>query len=103
MGILVAQPGMEPMPSALEAWTLNHWTSREVPKVFLIKVICQKTKNMYLVPIICGKTRLIKRCMYVPYTKVMLKVKETRVGNREERDSTNNYRVSAVFQVLKKS
>ena len=29
-GILVPQPGMEPMPPAVEAWSLNHWTFREV-------------------------------------------------------------------------
>ena len=32
-GILVLQPGIEPMPPALEAWSLNHWTAREeVPR-----------------------------------------------------------------------
>ena len=25
-GILVPQPGIEPLPPALEAWHLNHWT-----------------------------------------------------------------------------
>ena len=30
-GILVPQPGIEPVPPALEAWILNHWTAREVP------------------------------------------------------------------------
>ena len=30
-GILVPQPGTEPPPPALEAWSLNHWTTREVP------------------------------------------------------------------------
>ena len=29
-GILVPQPGIEPMPPALEVLSLNHWTSREV-------------------------------------------------------------------------
>ena len=29
-GILVPQPGMEPMPPAVEVWSLNHWTFREV-------------------------------------------------------------------------
>ena len=31
-GILVPHPGIEPMPPALEAQSLNHQTSREVPK-----------------------------------------------------------------------
>ena len=30
--ILVPRPGIEPVPSAVEAWSLNHWTTREVPK-----------------------------------------------------------------------
>ena len=30
-GILVPGPGIEPAPPALEAWSPNHWTTREVP------------------------------------------------------------------------
>ena len=30
-GILVRQPGTEPATPALEAQSLNHWTTREVP------------------------------------------------------------------------
>ena len=29
-GILVPGPGIEPSPPAVEAWSLNHWTTREV-------------------------------------------------------------------------
>ena len=29
-GILAPQLGIEPVPLALEAWSLNHWTTREV-------------------------------------------------------------------------
>ena len=35
MGILVPQPGIKPAPPALEVWSLNHWTTREVPSVSL--------------------------------------------------------------------
>ena len=28
--ILVPQPEMEPMPPEVEAWSLKHWTAREV-------------------------------------------------------------------------
>ena len=35
---LVAWPGIEPGPPALGAWSLNHWTTREVP-LYLI-LIC---------------------------------------------------------------
>ena len=34
-GILVAQPGIEPAPPALELRSLNHWGTREVPRSFL--------------------------------------------------------------------
>ena len=30
-GILVPQPGIKPVPSAVSAWSPNHWTTREVP------------------------------------------------------------------------
>ena len=30
-GILVPQPGIEPLSPELEAWSLNHWALREVP------------------------------------------------------------------------
>ena len=29
--ILVPRPGIKPVPWALEAWSLNHWTVKEVP------------------------------------------------------------------------
>ena len=32
-GILVPWPGIEPMPLAVEAWSLTHWTTREVPSL----------------------------------------------------------------------
>ena len=32
------QSGIEPVPPALGAWNLNHWTSREVPNVPSIKL-----------------------------------------------------------------
>ena len=30
-GISVPEPTIEPMPTALVVWSLNHWTTREVP------------------------------------------------------------------------
>ena len=33
-GILISQPGIQPMPPALEVQWLNHWTTREVPDWF---------------------------------------------------------------------
>ena len=34
-GILVPLLGMEPVPPPVEAWSLNHWTAREVPTLYL--------------------------------------------------------------------
>ena len=31
-GILVTPPGIKPVPRAMEAWSLNHWTARGVPQ-----------------------------------------------------------------------
>ena len=31
-GILAPRPGIKPAPPALEAWSLNRWTTREVPE-----------------------------------------------------------------------
>ena len=36
-GILVSRPGVESGPPALGAWSLNHWTAREVPKLLIFK------------------------------------------------------------------
>ena len=35
---LVSQPGIKPGPPALGAWSLTHWTTREVPMVDAITV-----------------------------------------------------------------
>ena len=34
-GILVPWPGIEPVPPAVEVQSLNYWTTREVPQIFL--------------------------------------------------------------------
>ena len=34
-GVLVPQPGVEPAPSAVRAWSPNHWTAREFPQTFI--------------------------------------------------------------------
>jgi len=36
-GILVPQPEIEPVPSALEVWSLNHWTREVLRKCFFIR------------------------------------------------------------------
>ena len=39
-GILVPWPGIKPMPSALDPWSLHHWTSREVPVLRFWSLMC---------------------------------------------------------------
>ena len=41
--ILVPQSGIEPVPLAVEAWSLNHCTSKEDPKMYF-----QSTLNLAL-------------------------------------------------------
>ena len=41
--ILVSQPGIEPIPSALEAWSLNHWTTRE--EIITLSEVRQRKTN----------------------------------------------------------
>ena len=38
--MLVQRPEIEPMPPAVEAWSLNHWTTREVPLHFFLRDLC---------------------------------------------------------------
>ena len=45
-GTLVLQPGIEPVPPAVEAQSLNHWTAREVPFFILFFWIIH-----YMVPL----------------------------------------------------
>ena len=47
---LVPWPGTEPKPRALGAWSLNHWTTREVPDFFFFfcmknQLLCQITES----------------------------------------------------------
>ena len=39
--ILVLQPGIKPRPTAVEVWSLNHWTARELLffSLFILKYI----------------------------------------------------------------
>ena len=40
---LVAQPGIEPGPPALEVWSLSHWTIKDVPgALFLVNTGCPR-------------------------------------------------------------
>ena len=45
-GILSPQPGIKLEPPALEAWTLNHWTSTEVLNFVLFSVAFVQVYNL---------------------------------------------------------
>ena len=45
---LVHQPGIESGPPALGAWSLSHWTTREVPETSLFERLQQITFSLYL-------------------------------------------------------
>ena len=34
-GILVPQPGIKPLPPAVEVWSVNHWTTGEFPGIWI--------------------------------------------------------------------
>jgi len=36
MGALLPQPGIRSVPTAVEAWNLNHWTAKEVPRLLFL-------------------------------------------------------------------
>ena len=39
--ILISQPGIKPTPTAMEAWNLNLWATREVPRFVFDMAVCQ--------------------------------------------------------------
>ena len=48
-GILVPGPGIEPGTLAVEAWSPNHWTTREFPVVLFLKAIYLYFKKIFKV------------------------------------------------------
>ena len=60
-GILVPRPGIKPMPPALEAQHLNHWTAREVPQYLVITYSGKESEKVYIQVI------YIRIYMYVIY------------------------------------
>ena len=63
-GILVSQPGMEPGPPALEAWSLNHWTTGN-PSVFfsLMRLLVDVSRGSFpSLPFIVQMRASMLRC-----------------------------------------
>ena len=47
-GILVPQPGTEPVFPAVEAWSPNHWTAREFPWLVPLSVTSSPSQPLFL-------------------------------------------------------
>ena len=48
-GTLVPRPGIKPVPLALGAWSLNHWTAREVPTASISsKILCPSVHGTWV-------------------------------------------------------
>ena len=47
--IVVPQPGIEPAPPALEAWSLNHGTTSEVPGTHILNLFAFIKVELYCV------------------------------------------------------
>ena len=62
------RPGIESMPSAVEAWCFNHWVTKK-SKCWLLKALCcQKclfTKYFFLI----YQLLKINNCRFIPFNK----------------------------------
>ena len=63
--ILVSQPVMEPLPPAVEAWSLNHCTSREPPLgCFLFPWPLPTSSSSWMPPFPLPYLDLVNSCLY---------------------------------------
>ena len=58
--ILVPRPGMGPVPPTVEAWSLNHWTAREVPAVLFKKKSVKHPNDCSLVTFVLALAAITK-------------------------------------------
>ena len=47
-GMFIPQPGIEPIPPAVEAWNVNHWTTRKVPHLIFRLLFWPRNSAFYL-------------------------------------------------------
>ena len=52
-GILVPQPGIKPVPPALEAQSVNHWTTKGVLVICFKYAAATAAKSLQLCPTLC--------------------------------------------------
>ena len=64
-GILVPQPGIESSPPALEAQSLNHWTTREVPIFLSFRLSCSSTISGKDFPVYLGLSQCLEWSFYM--------------------------------------
>ena len=61
VGILIPGPGIEPSPPALEAWSLNNWTAREIPQLVLLEAEACLHSSVFRSMIFSVSSRTVKR------------------------------------------
>ena len=59
IAVLIPWPGIEPVPPAVEAWRINHWTSRELPNYLFLRLHLSRLK----------KGNIMSMHFYVPWSK----------------------------------
>ena len=68
--ILLPRPGIKPMLFAVEAWNLNHWTTREVFTVFHNQHLLQSSRRLHdvvnTIPILQMRKLRAKRLVTCP-------------------------------------
>ena len=50
--IFVPQPGIEPVPPAVQVWRLNHWTAREIPDTNSGVKFLQEPTNVHILHLV---------------------------------------------------
>ena len=59
--ILIPRLGIEPSPPALEAWSLNHWTAREIPQLVLLEAEACLHSSVFRSMIFSVSSKTVKR------------------------------------------
>ena len=60
-GILVPPPEIEPTSPTLEGWSLNYWSTKEVPKSLFLWSVCRLRNQLQTPTISFGKGRITQR------------------------------------------
>ena len=85
--ILVSQPGIKPGPPAVEAWSPNHWTTREFPHTCYL--------NSWSVQCVCVVLHVL-RAGWRKYRKITWKHEDNVKCNHWLSDHESNYIINRV-------